>query len=67
MTSEVTACDVVLLGLIRGEKRPNMYLRSIRITCFVLWQHPPPPQIKMYSPVICWVKKTNIEFYIYSK
>lgn len=28
---------------------------------------PPPPKIKMYGPVVCWVKKTSIEFHIYSK
>lgn len=29
--------------------------------------NPPPSKIKMYGPVICWQKKTSIEFYIYSK
>lgn len=29
--------------------------------------NPHPPKIMMYGPVICWVKKTSIEFHIYSK
>lgn len=45
LTSEFTACDLVLLGLMRGKKAVHVY--EIRITCFVLCHHPPlPPKLR---------------------
>lgn len=68
MTSEVTDCDPVLLGLIREKKAVHVSeINQNHLLCPLSTPPPLPSKIKMYGPVICWQKKTSIEFYIYSK